>query len=98
MTKSTTHYVFAALTATALLFTTAACKKVDEKNSDTMSSASSGVMTNTAGMSGTQGKSAAAQTASDNAASASALAASSEAPVAATPSSMASAVPSGASQ
>ncbi|WP_205974841.1 hypothetical protein [Paraburkholderia sp. Tr-20389] len=86
------------LTATALVFVAAACKKVDEKSSNSMDSASSGVMSNTAGMSGTPGRSAAAQSASGNASGAVTPAPSSEAPVANTPASTTSAAASGASQ
>ncbi|OUL82261.1 hypothetical protein [Paraburkholderia hospita] len=96
--RSVTRYASAVLATTALMFGASACKKVDEKSSDTMSSASSSVMTNTAGVSGAPGQSAAAKSASENAAGATAPPSSREAPAVATPSSMASAVPSGASQ
>ena len=45
--KSSTRYVSAALAVAALACGTAGCKKVDEKSSNTMDSASSGVMSNT---------------------------------------------------
>ncbi|MEP9325942.1 hypothetical protein PPMP20_22835 [Paraburkholderia phymatum] len=96
--KPATHYVSVALTAAALVFGVAACKKVDEKSSNTMESGSSGVMSNTAGMSGTPGQSAAARSASDNASGTVAPAPSSEAPVASTPASTTGATASGASQ
>ncbi|WP_174485040.1 MULTISPECIES: hypothetical protein [Paraburkholderia] len=93
-----TRYASVVLATTALMSGMAACKKVDEKSSDTMGSASSGVMTNTAGVSGAPGQSAAAQSASDSAAPANTPTASSEAAATATPSSTPSTVPSGASQ
>ncbi|TXC84716.1 hypothetical protein FRZ40_31350 [Paraburkholderia azotifigens] len=96
--KPVTRDVSAALMAMALAVGAAACKKVDESSSNTMESGSSGVMSNTAGMSGTPGKSAAAQSASDNASGAVAPSPSSVAPVANTPGSTTSAAPSGASQ
>ncbi|WP_336601220.1 hypothetical protein [Paraburkholderia bengalensis] len=88
----------AALAAIALVLGMSACKKVDEKSSNSMDAGSSGVMSNTSGMSGTPGQSAAAKTASESAPAASGAAATSVAPAAATPASMASGVPSGASQ
>ena len=92
------RYASAALAATALVCGTAACKKVDEKSNNTMESGSSGVMSNTAGMSGTPGQSNAAQSASDSASGSASPAPSSEAPVANTPASSTSVAPAGASQ
>lgn len=73
-------------------FATAAagCKKVDDTSKDTMSSGSSGVMSNSAGLTGTPGTSDAARRASDAAPASSPAAASTEPAVTATPDTAAS--------
>ncbi|WP_223216668.1 hypothetical protein [Paraburkholderia phenoliruptrix] len=60
-----------AVSIAALTTGMSACKKVDDTSKDTTSSASSGVMSNSAGANGTSGESDAARRASDAAAGAS---------------------------
>ncbi|OUL82249.1 hypothetical protein CA601_29515 [Paraburkholderia hospita] len=95
--KRNLGYLSIAFLAVTCAIGTAACKKVDDKSSNSMDSGSSGVMSNTAGVNGTPGQSSAANSTSESAA-ASAPSASSEAPVAGTPSSSTTVTPSGASQ
>ncbi|MDQ0624823.1 hypothetical protein QFZ39_004098 [Paraburkholderia graminis] len=57
-----------AVSIAALAMGASGCKKVDDANRDTTSSASSGVMSNSAGANGTSGESDAAKRASDTAA------------------------------
>ncbi len=57
-----------AVSIAALAMGASGCKKVDDANKDTTSSASSGVMSNSAGANGTSGESDAAKRASDTAA------------------------------
>jgi len=88
----------AALAAIALVLGMSACKKVDEKSSNSMDAGSSGVMSNSAGPSGTPGQSAAADATSDSAATAGQGAQTQQAPAVSTPSATASEPASGASQ
>lgn len=69
---------------------TTGCKKADDSGRDALSSGSSGVMSNSAGPSGTPGTSAAAKSASDAAPASAPSPVTSEAPVVSTPDSTAS--------
>jgi hypothetical protein len=82
----------------ALIFGVAACDKVDRKAGENLSAGSSGVMSNSAGPSGTPGQSAAADATSNPAAPAGQGNVTQQAPVASTPSATASEPASGTSQ
>ncbi|WP_093642536.1 hypothetical protein [Paraburkholderia aspalathi] len=78
------------LSMSGLAMAATGCKKVDDTSKDAMSSGSSGVMSNSAGLSGTPGTSDAARRASDAAPASSPAAASSELAVKTTPDAAAS--------
>jgi hypothetical protein len=92
------RFVCVAVAATALMFGVTACNKSDQKVGENMSAGSSGVMSNSAGPSGTPGQSAAAEATSNSAATAGQDSETKQAPVMSTPSATASEPASGASQ
>ncbi|MDQ7978186.1 hypothetical protein QYH69_13125 [Paraburkholderia sp. SARCC-3016] len=87
-----------ACSAAALMFGITACNKADQKAGENLSAGSSGVMSNSAGPSGTPGQSAAADATSDSAATAGQGAQTQQAPAVSTPSTTASEPASGPSQ
>lgn len=90
------RFISVAFSAAALVFGVTACNKADQKAGENLSAGSSGVMSNSAGPSGTPGQSAAADATSNSAATAGQGSETQQAPVKSTPSATASEPASGA--